>query len=118
MSVSITLTLDTKELDRIAAQLGVKKAEVGKKIGPMVETTAKALVPTDTFDLKESILTTYPGGDVIARIQTNVPYGKYQELGFHHYKSGAFIQNPYFIPSIEQHTGVYFSPNTWKILFE
>jgi hypothetical protein len=118
MSVSISVTIDTRELERIARQLDVKKHEVGKKLGPMVLADAKGQSPVDTGLLKSSIELQYPGGDVLARIQTNIEYGKYQELGFHHYISGKFIQNPFLVPAIEMNTGIFFSPSTWRVLFE
>ena len=118
MSVSISVTIDTRELERIARNLDVKKQDVGHKLGPMVLADAIGQAPVDTGYLKSSIELEYPGGDVLARIKTNTEYAKYQELGFHHYQSGKFIQNPFFVPAIEMNTGVFFSPSTWRVLFE
>ena len=118
MSVSISVTVDTRELERIANQLEVKKHEVGRMIGPKAESYAKGFAPVDTGALLSSIQTKYPGGDILARIQTRMDYAKYQELGFHHYISGQFIQNPFFVPAIEQVSGEFFAPGTWRVLFE
>ena len=118
MSIGISIIVDTAELDRILGQIPAKKAQIGKEIGLRAEGYAKTYAPIDTGALRNSIATEFPGGNVLARIQTDIHYGKYQELGFHHYISGQFIQNPFLVPAVEQVSGEYFSPGTWRRLFE
>lgn len=73
---------------------------------------AKARAPVDEGLLKESIRTwdaEQQGTDIVARYGVprtyqgvDMLYGYWQEVGFHHYKSGEKIQNAYLLPAIEQ----------------
>ena len=51
------IRIDTRELDRIAAQLGMKRKQIGKRIAFEVEKEAKVLAPVDTSALRNSIYT-------------------------------------------------------------
>ena len=112
MSISISVTLNTAELERIANQLDVRKHEVGRKIGPDFEASAKAHSRVDTGAMRSAFMVSYPGGDVIARLSNDIEYTKYNEFGT--YKMAA---QPMMIPAIEEVTGLVYDPNTWKILF-
>jgi hypothetical protein len=116
MSFSITVTVDTQELERIAAQLDGKTDTVVKNIAYEATGKAKTYSPIDTGYLRSSIIDE-PMGNAWHRINVDAYYGIYQELGFHHWKSGKFIQNPFLIPAVEEVSGKFFSPSTWSILF-
>jgi hypothetical protein len=92
--------LDTARLDLYIAQIPQRADSAVSKIAFLVEGMAKQIAPHDTYDLRQSINTKREGmGHYI--VQDGVHYGIYQELGFHHYRSGAWIQNPFMIPSLE-----------------
>ena len=56
MSDSV-IRIDTRELDRIAAQLGMKRKDIGRRIAFEIESEAKQLAPVDTSALRNSIYT-------------------------------------------------------------
>ena len=91
---------DTTELDRIIANMPRNTDAVTGKVAFMVEGMAKQLAPTDTYALRQSI-NTEKVDQATYHVQDGVRYGIFQELGFHHHASGAFIQNPFMIPSLE-----------------
>jgi len=119
MSIGISIIVDTAEIDRILGQIPAKKAQIGKEIGSRAEGYAKMRAPYDIGYLYNATWAEFPGGNILARIATHdCEYAVYQELGFHHWISGQFIQNPYLVPAVEQVSGEYFSPGTWRRLFE
>ena len=127
MGYSVSVYIDTTELDRIAAQLDVKKAQVLRTLGAKVEIVAKSLCPVDTGALWNSLHMFMPDNST-ARIEskpgavnanTGAPvaeYGIYQELGFHHYRDG-FVHNPFLTPAVESIATEFVSPQTWSPLF-
>jgi hypothetical protein len=117
MSFSISVTIDTAGLEAIAAKLDSYPPIVGKKIGGQVASEARILAPYDTGALKDSIQEEYPGGNILARINVFQDYGIYQELGFHHWRSGQFIQNAFLVPAVEHWAGEFLSPATWAPIF-
>lgn len=63
-------------------------------------------VPVSTGTLRDS----YQVNEVQQlwlQIGTAILYAKFQELGFHHYRSGKFIQNPHLIPAVYQSEGFF-----------
>lgn len=92
--------LDTTRLDMLIAQTPQRVDNVVSKIAFLVEGMAKQIAPHDTYALIQGI-NTKKVANAHYRIQDSVHYGIYQELGFHHYRSGAWIQNPFMIPSLE-----------------
>jgi hypothetical protein len=118
MGFSINVTVDTTSLENIIGKLESYPPEVGKKIGGQIASEARALAPVDTSALVNSISEEYPGGNVLARINVFQDYGLYQELGFHHYRSGQFIQNPFLIPAVEHWASEFLSPTTWVPIFQ
>ena len=118
MSFSISISVDTAGLEKIAAKLDSYPPEVGKKIGGQVASEAKVLAPVDTGALINSIKEEYPGGNILARINVWQNYAIYQELGFHHYRSGQFIQNAFLVPAVEHWAGEFLSPSTWMPIFQ
>lgn len=55
--MSDAIRIDTRELDRIANQLGMKRKQIGKRIAFEIESEAKVLAPVDTSALRNSIYT-------------------------------------------------------------
>ena len=76
-----------------------------KQIAFDVRNTARDLCPKDTWRLHNSLVVRRnprnQGGGW--RVVTEVPYAIYQELGFFHYITGQWIQNPFLIPAAEIH---------------
>lgn len=68
----------------------------------ILETEAKRLCPVDTGVLQNSI--THERHGLRGRVGTNVIYGLFQEVGYKHWKSGQFIQNPYLLPALKSKT--------------
>jgi len=65
---------------------------------------ATITITVDDHKLAELIAKT--GGQGPVRIVADgVHYGIYQEMGFHHWRSGQFIQNPFMVPAVEQVRG-------------
>lgn len=118
MSFAINVTVDTAGLEKIISNLEVVPPQIGKMIGGYVASEARVLAPYDTGALMNSIQEEYPGGNILARINVWQEYGVFQELGFHHYRSGAFIQNPFLLPAVEHWAPIFTSPATWKRIFD
>ena len=60
---------------------------------------AKALAPFKTGALRDSI-DIDKAGPMSCMLYDGVPYGKFQEFGFVHEKTGQFIQNPFMMPAL------------------
>ena len=128
MQYSVSWKVDTSELDRIAKQLDVKADQVIRVLGVKAEVRAAGLAPWDTGSLVNSMTSEFVGNQA-ARVgpkagavnaETGAPvveYAIYQELGFHHWKSGQFIQNAFLTPAIESLATEFASPTTWMPLF-
>lgn len=103
--------LDTRELDRILTESPEKAASIIKGAAFAVQGKAAMEAPVDTSALANSIQAVQEN-PFLWRVQDGVEYGIYQELGFIHWKSGAFIQNPFMIPAVE-YVRPYFEAN-WR----
>ena len=101
MAVQVTsVKLDTRVLDRMTAQIRPRAEGLVKSAAFAISGEAAKRAPVDTAALANSI---HPEqqAQFLWRIQDGVEYGVYQELGFRHFGSGAFIQNPFMIPAVE-----------------
>ncbi len=67
-------------------------------LAELVVSEAKIRCPVDTGNLRNSITWGEVENGYI--VGSHVEYAPYQELGFHHYRSGRFIQNPYLLPGL------------------
>ena len=132
--------LDTKELDRIAKQLNVKREAVGRRMAFQIEKVAKEMSPKDTGALRNSIYTVTqksdgysaassaaksanpavttaphpaPTGDVIANVGPCVDYAEYQEFG-----TSRMAAHPYLTPAVEQIAAKYNDGKEWAELVE
>ena len=95
------IRLDTRELDRICRELDMNTDQVLRSISFQVEGEAKDKAPVDLGALKGSIKVEKKGKNKYW-VQDGMDYGIYQELGFHHWKSGQFIQNAFMVPAVEK----------------
>jgi len=95
--------VDTRKLDKLLQELEPKASRAVRTSAFAVEAGAKVRAPHETYALRNSIKTktNYEGDPLRAIVHDEVGYGIYQELGFHHYISGQFIQNPFMIPALE-----------------
>ena len=134
------IKIDTREVDRIARQLNVKREAIGRRMAFQIEKRAKELAPFDTHALQNSIyvvtqkqdgyskassaaknanpsVTTTqhptPTGNVIANVGPSVDYAEYQEFG-----TSKMAAQPYLTPAVEEITQKYNSGDEWKELVE
>lgn len=70
------------------------------KLAQPVVQEAKKLAPVKTGRLKASIAARLAGW-LQVMVKDGVPYGIYQEIGFYHWISGKWIQNPFLFPAIQ-----------------
>lgn len=100
MAVAGSIRIDTTRLDEIIANSPRRSAEIVKSAAFATEGRAAELAPVDTGALKNSIMARAVW-NLLWRVSSPMEYAIYQELGFHHWKSGAFIQNPFLVPALE-----------------
>lgn len=132
--------LDTKELDKIAKQLNIKREAVCRRFAFQVEGLAKQMAKKKTGALRNSIYTVTkredgyakassetksarpdvdtaqhptPTGNIIANVGPCVEYAEYVEFGTS--KMGA---QPYLTPAVEQIAKRYNDGDEWKELVE
>jgi hypothetical protein len=94
------IRLDTTRLDEIIRETPQRAEEIVKAGAFAVQGEAATRAPFDTGALRNSIMAESVG-KLRWQVHDGVEYGIYQELGFHHFLSGAFIQNPFMIPALE-----------------
>lgn len=134
------IKLDTRELDRIARQLNIKREAVGRRMAFQIEKLAKELAPKRYGALRNSIYTVTgrhngyesasasakaanpkvntaphptPTGNVIANVGPSVDYAEYQEFG-----TSRMAAQPYLTPAVEQVSRKYNDGSEWKELVE
>ena len=90
----MSVKLDTRKLDQLISQVDPRAVAIVKGGAFSVEGKAKTLAPVDTGALKNS-LHTEQKGPLLFWVADGTEYLIYQELGFHHYITGQFIQNPF-----------------------
>ena len=110
----MAVRLDTAKLDRILATFPKQSEEVVKKGAFAVQGRAAAKAPVDTGNLKGSIKAK-DHGKLLWWVEAWPDYGLYQELGFRHWITGQFIQNPYMVPAVEATQKEYTA--LWIMLF-
>lgn len=102
-----TIKLDTREMDRIIQQSGMKARQVVKRFAFRVEGRAKMLAPVDTGALKNSGFTEENGNIMI--VGFTVDYAPFQEFGT--YKMAA---HPFLTPAVEAEATEFNNGNSWK----
>ena len=132
------IKLDTRELDRIAKQLNIKREAVGRRMAFQIEGLAKQLAPKRYGALRNSIYTITqkedgytsasasakaanpavttsphptPTGNIIANVGPSVDYAEYQEFGTS--RMGA---QPYLTPAVEKIAQKYNDGREWEEL--
>lgn len=90
------ITLDTKELDRLAQALDANAGRALAALAFQVEGHAKNFAPVDTGALKNSIQAEQRG-TLAWWVRDGVEYGIYQEFGT--YRMAA---QPFMIPALER----------------
>ena len=111
MSFTITITADTKEIERLIVNLDNATDEVIRTLAEEFVGHAFLYAPFEFGALRTSIHAINMG-NAYQRIQPEVDYAIYQELGT--YKMAA---HPFLTPAIEQMSGEFLSPETWQPLF-
>ena len=96
MSATITVKLDTRVLDALAAKLGMETERVIESAAFQVEAEAKVKAPVDTGALKNSIHTEEKGRQTYW-VADGVEYGIYQEFGTH-----KMAAHPFMMPAVEK----------------
>lgn len=111
--MSVTIKLDTRELDRIARGLNTNTRKVIEGLAFEVEAGAKQLAPVDTGAMRASIFTEIEQeGPVVARVGPSVEYAPYVELGT--WKMGA---RPFLVPALQTVAWKLNNGITWQELF-
>ncbi|MBU2038345.1 MAG: HK97 gp10 family phage protein [Gammaproteobacteria bacterium] len=127
--MTITVKLDTRELERIAKGLNTKTDKIVEALAFEVEADAKQRAPVRTGNLRNSIHTrtkhnstlravTFmvdipsPSGKIIAVVGSGVNYASYVEFGT--YKMAS---RPYLGPAVESKAAKLNSGETWRELF-
>lgn len=96
MSATITVTLDTRALDKLAASLNMETDRVIASAAFQVEAEAKSRAPVDTGALKNSIHTERKKAGLYW-VADGVEYGIYQEFGTHRMSA-----HPFMMPAVEK----------------
>lgn len=111
----MAFTVDTSQLNRLAANLGkagirgTRKAQQAiRKTALDIESKAKQFAPVDTGALRSSIGSTITGGGMSAVIGPTVAYAPYQEWGTSRMEAHPFMgpavnaAEPGFVAAMEQ----------------
>jgi len=132
------IKLDTKELDRIAKQLNIRREAVGRRMAFQIEKEAKQLAAHDTGAMESSIYTVTtrsdgysaaaaaaksanpgvttsphptPKGNIIANVGPSVDYAEYQEFG-----TSKMAAHPFLTPAVEKVAQKYNDGKEWEEL--
>lgn len=111
----MTVRLDTAKLDSIIAKFPDDSADVVKAGAFALQGHAATLAPFDTGNLKGNINAVSTSFKLIWHVKDFTDYGIFQELGFHHWASGKFIQNAFMRPAVERTQKEYTA--MWVALF-
>jgi len=139
MAENIKIVLDTKELERIAGKLKVKRDAIIRRAAFEIESQAKQNAPYDTTALRNSIYTVTKGHDGYSgassdakskRSDINTEKHPNPEEGSAHVgpcvEYAAFVEygtsrmgaQPYLTPAAEQVMNKYNNGDAWKELCE
>ncbi len=123
MSYTISVRIDTTVAERILDNMDSRTDKIVREYGEKATGLAGKWAPYDTGALSASIIMENMGyahvrvGPTVGAGPGEPLYAIYQELGFTHYKSGKFIQNPYLTPAVESIAGEFLSAKAWQPLF-
>ena len=110
MRVTFNVSVDTGGIEKIIANCDSMPPEIVREFGMEAEGLAKGYAPYDTGALFNS-LQSFMVAKTTARIQSDVTYDIYQELGT--YKMAA---HPFLSPAIEMIAGRFLKESTWSPL--
>jgi hypothetical protein len=110
-----SVRLDTEKLDALIAAMPERANRIVRSGAFAVQGEAVTRAPFETGYLRSTIMPRE-----ISRleywVEAGPEYAIYQELGFHHYLSGVFIQNPFMVPAVESVRPRYNA--MWKEFFK
>lgn len=109
------IKLDTAKLDALIRAMPDRAGKIVKTGAFAVQGEAATRAPYDTGALQNTIKADEVD-NLHWEVHDGVEYGIYQELGFRHYRSGAFIQNPFMVPAVEAVRPQYSA--MWKEFFK
>jgi len=112
MNITFTVSVETGGLEKIITNCVELPPAIVEKFGKEVEGFSKSYAPVDTGLLRDT-LQSFMVAEATARIQSDVPYDIYQELGT--YKMAA---QPFLSPAIETGASEFLSPSTWSPLIK
>jgi hypothetical protein len=107
--------LDTARLDALIRAQPERANRIVRSGAFAVQGHAVTDAPIDTGALRASIMANEQS-NLVWWVSDGVEYGIYQELGFNHVGSGAFIQHPFMIPAVEAVRTQYNA--MWKDFFK
>ena len=103
-AISTNIVLDVSGLKKLPDEIKVRGKGIVKAAAEEVRSRAWHKAPVATGRLRDSLKVEEEpkSGGLGYVVSSDCPYGLYQELGFHHWLSGAWIQNPFLIPALEE----------------
>ena len=107
--------VDTAKLDALIAAMPERAEKIVRSGAFAVQGEAVTRAPVDTGALRASIMAREIS-NLVWWVEDGMEYGIWQEVGFHHFRSGQFIQNPFMVPGVEAVRPRY--SEMWKELFK
>jgi len=103
-AISTNIVLDVSGLKKLPDEIKVRGKGIVRAAAEEVRSRAWHKAPVATGRLRDSLKVEEEpkSGGLGYIVSSDCPYSLYQELGFHHWLSGAWIQNPFLIPALEE----------------
>lgn len=112
MNITFSVSTELGGIEKIIANCDSVTPEIIREYAAETETYAKTYAPYDTGALYNSIQWSMIDTKT-ARIQPDVTYDIYQELG-----TWKMAAHPFLSPAIETIASRFLSPNTWSPLIK
>ena len=108
-AISTNIVLDVSGLKKLPDEIKVRGKGIVRAAAEEVRSRAWHKAPVATGRLRDSLKVEEEpkSGGLGYIVSSDCPYSLYQELGFHHWLSGAWIQNPFLIPALEEVRPLY-----------
>jgi len=108
-AISTNIVLDVSGLKVLPAEVQALGKGIVRDAAEEVRSRAWHKAPVATGFMRDQLqVVEYPELTKLGFIVIcDVPYAIFQELGFHHWRSGAWIQNPFLIPALEEVRPLY-----------
>jgi hypothetical protein len=107
--------LDTAKLDALIRAAPERANRIVRSGAFAVQGNAVTYAPWETGYLRTTIMPKEISR-LVYWVEAGPEYAIYQELGFVHWLSGAFIQNPFMVPAVEAVRAQYNA--MWKDFFK